>query len=157
MKDQAKKSTSLLARIAYGMADIYGGGAFVIIGTFFTVFMTKSQGMSPILAGTIPLVGKIWDAVTDPIMGNITDRTKSRYGAKRFYLLIGSVASALTFFGMWTTVNFSSPMAQYWYYILMYCLFSTGFTIVMVPYNALLPDMISDYTMRSKFSGVRII
>ena len=157
MKDQAKKSTSLWARIAYGAADIYGGGAFVIIGTFFTVFMTKSQGMSPILAGTIPLVGKIWDAVTDPIMGNITDRTHSRFGAKRFYLLIGSFASALTFFGMWTTVNFSSPMAQYWYYILMYCLFSTGFTIVMVPYNALLPDMISDYTMRSKFSGVRII
>lgn len=152
-----EKKTGMAARLAYGAADIYGGGAFVIISTFYTVFLTKAMGMSPALAGTIPLIGKIWDAITDPIMGNITDRTKSRFGAKRFYLLIGSLASAITFFLMWVNFTSDSTMAQYLFYVAMYMLFSTGFTIVMVPYNALLPDMIDDYMVRAKFSGVRTI
>ena len=143
------------SRCAYGFLDIYGGGAFVVISTFFTVFLTKSLGMSTALAGTIPLIGKVWDAVTDPIMGNIVDRTKSKFGAKRFYILVGSIISAITFVLMWVPFLSDSVMAQYLFYTLMYVLFSTGFTIVMVPYNGLLPDMVEDYTVRSKFSGTR--
>ena len=87
---QQKKHT-LKSRMAYGAADIYGGGAFVVISTFYTVFLTKAQGMPAAMAGTIPLIGKIWDAVTDPIMGNICDRTRSKFGAKRFYIMAGSL------------------------------------------------------------------
>ena len=158
MKDQTRRENSLWSKISYGFADIYGGGAFVIISTFYTVFLTKALGMSPALAGTIPLIGKVWDAITDPIMGNICDRTKSRFGAKRFYILIGSVVSAVTFVLMWVSIGSASSMTtKYIFYMLMYMLFSTGFTIVMVPYNGLLPDMVDDYTVRSKFSGVRMI
>ena len=158
MKEQKSREHSLRSRICYGCADIYGGGAFVIISTFYTVFLTKAMGMPPALAGTIPLIGKIWDAVTDPIMGNICDRTKSKFGAKRFYMLVGSVVSALTFLLMWVNVGAgSSTTVKYLFYMLMYMLFSTGFTIVMVPYNGLLHDMVDDYTMRSKFTGVRMI
>lgn len=154
--NQEKKNTAL-SRAMYGLADIYGGGAFVIIGTFFTVFLTKALGMSPALAGTIPLIGKVWDAITDPLMGNITDRTTSKFGAKRFYILIGSFISAITFVLMWIGFETNNTMGQYFFYMLMYMLFSTGFTIVMVPYNALLPDMVEDYQVRSKFSGTRMI
>lgn len=149
------REQKFISRCFYGFADIYGGGAFVIISTFYTVFLTKSLGMSAALAGTIPLIGRVWDAVSDPIMGNITDRTKSRLGAKRFYLLIGSVISAITFVLMWVVLPARTQAAMYLFYTLMYILFSTGFTIVMVPYNALLPDMVSDYTIRSKYSGTR--
>ena len=157
MNERERRERSLWSKCAYGFADIYGGGAFVIISTFFTVFLTKALGMSTALAGTIPLIGKIWDAVTDPLMGNICDRTKSKFGAKRFYILIGSIVSAVTFVLMWVAFSSSSTGGQYFFYLLMYMLFSTGFTIVMVPYNALLPDMVEDYTVRSKFSGVRMI
>ncbi len=158
MKDQKTREQSLLSKMSYGFADIYGGGAFVIISTFYTVFLTKALGMPPALAGTIPLIGKIWDAVTDPIMGNICDRTKSRFGSKRFYILIGSIISAITFVLMWVSIGEGNSMTvKYVFYMLMYMLFSTGFTIVMVPYNGLLPDMVDDYTVRSKFSGVRMI
>ncbi len=146
-----------LSRCLYSFTDIYGGGAFVIISTFYMVFLTKSLGMSTALAGTIPLIGKIWDAVTDPLMGNIVDRTKSKFGSKRLYILIGSFVSSLTFVLMWVAFPINSTMGQYLFYILMYILFSTGFTIVMVPYNALLPDMVDDYTTRSKFCGTRMI
>lgn len=157
MNKQEKRQQSMWSKCAYGFADIYGGGAFVIISTFFTVFLTKSLGMSTALAGTIPLIGKVWDAITDPLMGNICDRTRSRFGAKRFYILVGSIISAITFVLMWISFPISSAMGQYFFYMLMYMLFSTGFTIVMVPYNALLPDMVEDYTVRSKFSGVRMM
>lgn len=157
MTNREKRENSMKSRLAYGMADIYGGGAFVVISTFYTVFLTKAMGMSPALAGTIPLIGKVWDAVTDPLMGNIVDRTKSRFGAKRFYLLIGSVISAITFFLMWIGFQTDSVVGQYIFYAGMYMLFSTGFTIVMVPYNALLPDMVEDYVVRAKFSGVRSV
>ena len=146
-----------MSRMMYGMAEFYNGGAFVIINTFFAVFMTKALGINPALAGTIPLIGKIWDAITDPIMGNITDRTKSRFGAKRFYILIGGIVSALTFILMWLTIPVKSGIVLYIFYLLMYCLFSTGFTVLMVPYNGLLPDMIDDYTLRAKYSSVRMI
>ncbi|WP_029230702.1 MFS transporter [Butyrivibrio sp. VCB2006] len=157
MGDNKKHSYGIISRLMYGMAEFYGGGAFVIINTFFTVFLTKALGMPAAMAGTIPLVGKIWDAVTDPIMGNITDRTKSRFGAKRFYILIGGIVSSLTFVTMWLSVKTESMALLYVFYLLMYCLFSTGFTILMVPYNGLLPDMIDDYSMRSRFSSVRMI
>ena len=151
------KENSFLAKCFYGCADIYGGGAFVVISTFFTVFLTKALGMSPALAGTIPLIGKVWDAITDPIMGNIVDRTTSRFGAKRFYMLIGSFVSAITFLLLWMNFSTQSVGAQYAFYVLMYMLFSTGFTIVMVPYNGLLPDMVDDYAKRGTFTGVRTV
>lgn len=152
-----KRENKVYSRFAYGFADIYGGGAFVIISTFFTVFLTKALGMSPALAGTIPLIGKVWDAVTDPIMGNIADRTRSKMGPKRFYILVGSIISAITFALMWIPLHAASMVALYVFYAAMYMLFSTGFTIVMVPYNGLLPDMVEDYTMRAKFSSVRTV
>ncbi len=150
------RENSLLSKCAYGAADIYGGGAFVIISTFFTVFLTKALGMPPALAGSIPLIGKVWDAVTDPVMGNVTDRTRSRFGPKRFYLLIGSIISAVTFILMWIPLPQATVGLKYVFYMLMYILFSTGFTIVMVPYNALLPDMVDDYTVRGRFTAVRM-
>lgn len=150
------KQSQLSAKLAYGAADIYGGGSFLIISILYLVFLTDVVGMNPALAGSIPMIGKIWDALTDPLMGNIVDRTESRYGSKRFYLLIGSFAGSITFAMMWLSIS-ATPQITYFFYLLMYILFSTGFTIVMVPYNALLPDMISDYTQRSAYTMYRMI
>ena len=99
--EEKKHRTGLGAQTLYGMGEFMNGGAFVIINTFFTVFMIKALGMPAALAGTIPLVGKVWDAITDPIMGNITDRTVSKLGAKRLYILIGAFAAAITFVLLW--------------------------------------------------------
>ena len=150
-------SYGFFSRVLYGIGEFFGGGCFVIINSFFAVFLTKALGMPTALAGTIPLVGKIWDAITDPIMGNITDRTVSRFGAKRLYILIGSIASAVTFVMMWLRVSTPSVTVMYLFYIVMYCLFSTGFTVFSVPYNGLLPDMMDDYAMRSRFSNMRMV
>ncbi len=71
----------------YGMAEFYGGGAFKS-SHLLLVFLTKALGMPAALAGAIPMVGK-YGTCHDPMMGNITDRTSSRFGPKRLYILIG--------------------------------------------------------------------
>ncbi|TVP84475.1 MAG: MFS transporter [Acholeplasmataceae bacterium] len=147
---------SIRGKLGYGIADIYGGGAFLIISILFLVFMTDIVGMNPFWAGSIPLIGRIWDAVTDPLMGAIVDKTRSRFGSKRLYLLVGSFVAAVTFALLWFSFN-GSAGAQYVFYLAAFILFSTGFTIVMVPYNALLPDMVSDYHLRGQYTGFRMI
>ena len=152
-----KPSYGFFSRLTYGVGEIFGGGCFVIINAFFIVFLTDALGMNAALAGTIPRIGKIWDAITDPIMGNIVERTESKYGAKRFYILVGSIASAITFVIMWINIHASSMIANYIFYVVMYCLFNTGFTVLSVPYNGLLPDMMDDYAMRARFSNMRMV
>ncbi|MDD6919795.1 MAG: MFS transporter [Eubacteriales bacterium] len=157
MEKKAKNKHGFMSMTMYGMGEFFNGGAFVIINAFFIVFMTNAMGIPAYLAGMIPLVGKVWDAVTDPIMGNITDRTTSKFGAKRFYILIGAFLSSITFVLMWLPFSAASVGAEVAFYMVMYCLFSTGFTVLMVPYGGLLPDMVEDYVVRSKFSNVRMI
>ena len=152
-----KPNYGFFSRFTYGVGEIFGGGCFVIINAFFLLFLTDAVGMNAALAGTIPMIGKIWDAITDPIMGNIVERTKSKFGPKRFYILVGSIASAITFVLMWIDIHSSSTAANYAFYVIMYCLFNTGFTVLSVPYNGLLPDMMDDYAMRAKFSNMRMI
>ncbi|MBR0163985.1 MAG: MFS transporter [Lachnospiraceae bacterium] len=156
MKEK-KPNYGLMSQVMYGMGEFFNGGCFLIINSFFAVFLTKALGMPAALVGTIPLVGKIWDAITDPIMGNITDRTRSRFGAKRFYIMIGSIVSAITFVLLWVPSPSDSVAVKYVFYFTMYCLFNTGFTVLMVPYNGLLPDMMDDYAMRAKFSNMRMV
>lgn len=153
----AKPRYGLFNRLVYGAAEFYGGGAFVVINSFYTVFLIKALGIPAALAGLAPLMGHIWDAITDPMMGTITDRTRHPFGAKRFYILLGGILSALVFVLMWVMIPTSNTRILFVFYALMYVLFSTAFTIIMVPYNGLLPDMIDDYDRRARFSNVRTI
>ncbi len=153
MKTQEQK---LRSKLGYGVADIYGGGAFLIISIMYLYFLTDIVFLEPWMAGLIPFIGRFWDAITDPLMGRIVDRTRSKFGAKRFYLLIGSFVASATFMLVW--VNLTGPdWFQFIFYTLTFVLFSTGFTIVMVPYNALLPDMVTDYHLRGQYTAVRMI
>ena len=90
-----KPGYGLFNRLTYGVGEIFGGGCFVIINAFFIVFLTDALGMNAALAGTIPMVGKIWDAITDPLMGVITDRTHSRFGKHRVYVMAAIVPFVL--------------------------------------------------------------
>lgn len=142
--------------IAFGVGDIYGGGAFFIIGSLLLIFLTDVAGIRPALAGTIIMIGKIWDAVTDPTMGYISDTTQSRHGRRRLYFLLGIVPVFISFALLWFSFD-SSETIKFIYYLLAYLLFNTVFTMVMVPYNALPAEMSRAYDVRSKLIGVRML
>jgi oligogalacturonide transporter len=143
--------------IFYGMGDLYGGGSFMIIGLFFLYFLTDVVGLPPAMAGLVFTLGEVWDAVSDPMMGIISDRTHSRFGRRRVYLLAGIVPVFLSFAALWIPVTFSGDMATFLFYGGVYLLFNTVFTMVMVPYSALNADMTPDYRLRTRLSGTRII
>lgn len=150
------KKYSFGTKIGYGVGDMYAGGAFLLVGLLFLNFLTDVAGLSPGLAGIVFLVGKIWDAVSDPLMGFLSDKTRSKFGRRRIYFLIGVIPIFFTFAMLWYTVKSDSQAVLFWYYVIAYILFNTVFTMVMVPYNALLPNMVTDYKARTSFNTVRL-
>jgi oligogalacturonide transporter len=154
---KTKQNLTMKNIFSYAVGDLYGGGAFFIIGALFLVFLTDVAKISPALAGTIILVGKVWDAVTDPTMGYISDHTKSKYGRRRPYFLIGIFPIFLSWFLLWSSFGFSSDVSKFIYYLLVYLLFNTVFTIVMVPYNSMPSEMTNQYQERSKLITIRML
>lgn len=155
--EEQKKRIGIGSLVAYGMGDMYGGGSFLIISTLFIYFLTDVVGLSPLLAGLVVLVGKAWDAVSDPLMGLISDRTKSRFGRRRIYFLISIVPVFLSFWMLWLTLRFESELATFFYYLFSYILFCTVYTVVMVPYSSLPTEMSGDYRERARLSGARML
>jgi len=143
--------------VAYGLGDIYGGGSFMIVGLLFMFYLTEVVGLSPALAGLVFGIGKVWDAVTDPLMGYISDRTQSRFGRRRVYFLAGIIPIAISFILMWVPLRVHSQGALFAYYSVAYILFATVFTMVMIPYSALAAELSGDYKVRNRLSGAPLL
>ncbi len=141
---------------SYAGGDLFGGGAFYIIGILLIWFLTTVVGLSGTLAGTVVLIGKIWDAITDPTMGYISDNTRSKHGRRRIYFLIGIIPIFLSWVLLWTNWGLESQAGKFIYYLLAYMFFNTVFTLVMVPYNAMPSELASGYKERSKLMTIRM-
>jgi len=129
----------------------------MIFSLLFMNFLVLVEGL-PVVATTIIIfIGRLWDAVTDPIMGRISDRTRSKFGRRRIYFLIGIIPVYLSFVMLFFSFGIPSISAKIIYYTISYMFFGTVFSIVMVPYNAILSDMTSDYNERTGFTTIRMI
>lgn len=155
MKEE--KKVGFLNLLAYGSGDFFGGGSFLIIGMLYMIYLTDVVGLSPFLASLVFLIGKGWDAVSDPLMGFISDHTKSKFGRRRVFFLIGLIPIPLSFMLLWLPISFASNILLFLYYSLAYIIFSTVFTMVMVPYSALNAEMTTDFKKRTRLSGARMI
>lgn len=143
--------------IAYGMGGFFSGGSFLLISMFFLFFLTEEVGLPPWLGTIVIGIGRVWDAISDPLMGYISDRTRSRLGRRRVYFLAGIAPIAVTFYLLWLPMRWDSAYAVAAYYSVAYILFSTVFTMVMVPYTALNAEMTSDYRARTRLTAARSI
>ncbi|MCP4577689.1 MAG: MFS transporter, partial [Deltaproteobacteria bacterium] len=77
-------------KLGYGVCDMGGNLFFTVIAFLFLNYLTDTVGINPGLAGMVIMIGKIWDAITDPMVGYLSDRTKSRWGRRRPYIFFGS-------------------------------------------------------------------
>jgi len=150
-----QKKLSVGTKLGFGAADLGGNLFFTAMGFWTLNYLTDTVGLAAAAAGAAVMVGKLWDAVTDPMMGFISDRTRSRWGRRRPYLLFGAVPLALT---MW--YFFTSPKAgsQAWLTIwaaLALCALNTAYTIINIPYSSLTPELTKDYNERSSLNGYR--
>ncbi len=157
MAQSSERKINFKSLVSYGIGDLYGGGSFLIISTLFLFFLTDVVGLRPALAGLVVFGGKFWDAVSDPLMGCISDRTKSKYGRRRLYFLIGIVPVFISFFLLWISFKSGSEFLLFLYYFFAYVLFCTVYTMVMVPYSSLPAEMSLDYKERTRLSGARMI
>lgn len=143
--------------IAYNSANIFSGGSTYIISIYFLSFLTEVEKLNPGQAGLVILFAKIWDAISDPMMGLITDRTRSKYGRHRRYLIWGVIPVAVTYFMMWYSFGISAlgnPLYTMLYYSIAYILFSTAYTLVVVPHTAMLPELAPAYSLRTQYNSV---
>ena len=147
---------SLRTKIGYGLGDIYGGGSGVVISFYYLIFLTDVVRISPILAGTVILISKIYDSITDPFEGILADRTRTKMGRRRPYLLIGIPLIFLSFFALFYPYNAASETARFTAVVASYLFFSTVVSIVMLNYNALHSEITLDYHERSSLSSIRI-
>lgn len=143
-------------KICYGIGDIANGLAISSCSFWLLIYLTDVAGLSAALAGLALMIGRAWDAVTDPVMGWITDHTRSRWGKRRPYLLFGAVAYAATYFLIWIVPDFLSIAGTFWYITVALIAFNTCFTVVFVPYTSMTAAMTTDYGERASLTGYRI-
>ncbi len=156
-QELAERPVRLRNVIGFGIGDIYGGGAFLIVGMLFLFFLTDVVGMKPGLATLMFGIGKVWDGISDPLMGYFSDHTKSPQGRRRVYFLWGIVPIAVTFALLWLPIRSDSQALLFAYYLFAYILLDAALTMVMTPYSALPAEMSSDFKTRNRLSTSRLL
>jgi GPH family glycoside/pentoside/hexuronide:cation symporter len=152
---------SLKTKLAYGAGDLGPAITSGISVFFLLVFFTNVAGIPAGLAGSILMIGKIWDAVNDPFVGVLSDKTKSRRWGRRLpWLLYGAIPFGIFFFLQWIVPRFSDdPNAQiwslFWYYVAIALISQVFYTVVNLPYTAMTPELSQDYDERTTLNSFR--
>jgi glycoside/pentoside/hexuronide:cation symporter, GPH family len=150
----------LSTKLAFGAGDL-GTAITAMIGiSYLSPFLTDVAGLNPNLAGQTQLVGKVWDAVNDPMVGVLSDRTQSPQGRRYPWMIWGAIPFGVLFFLQWIVPQFSqnenlNQWGLFWYYTAISILFNTFYTIVNLPYTALTAELTQDYDERTSLNSFR--
>lgn len=169
-------------KLGYGVCDMGGNLFFTAMAFVFLFYLTDVVLIKPALAGVIVAIGKIWDAVTDPVVGYLSDRTSTRLGRRRPFMLVGAVPLFIATVIMFTNplfffdkATFSNPavftegfnwantlwnpktnqMLLLAWGVFFYCLLNLAYTLVNIPYSAMTPELTQDYHERTSLNGFR--
>ena len=136
-----------------------GGVAFMlnVVAAWTLVFMTLVLKIDPLLAGTLLFIPKLFDAVTDPLIGTFSDRLKTRGSRRRPFLLVGAIMSPLSFLMIFTTPIFAQEWMTAAYIFSALMIYSLSMTIFNIPYLAMPAEMTDDYHERTSIHGYRVI
>ncbi len=143
-------------KVPVGQKAAFGAGHFILnilpgtLGVFIQFFLLTAWGVDPLWAGLLGGLPRIFDAVTDPIMGFISDNTKSRYGRRRPYIFLGAIISGILFFLMWQLDDNASQTYIIWHVMIIQILFLVGNTMFATPLVGLGYEMTSDYNERTR-------
>ena len=149
------KNIVIKDKVPLGQKASFGAGHLVLnllpgaLGVFM-FFLLTAFGMSPFLAGLLGGLPRIFDALSDPIMGFITDNTKSRWGRRRPYIFIGAILSGLFFILLWQMDENNSQTYNFWYFLIMSMVFLVGNTMFATPLIGLGYEMTTDYNERTR-------
>jgi GPH family glycoside/pentoside/hexuronide:cation symporter len=143
-------------KIFYGIGDLGNAVVNSAIQFFLMKFYTDGALILPSLAGNALLIGKIWDAINDPLFGWLTDKTKSRYGKRRVFMIFGAIPLAIAIALLWFVPTADKVWTFVWIAI-TFILFDTVWTLTNVPYYALTSELTDDYDERSSLTTYRMV
>lgn len=151
------KKASKIAIICYGFGDLASQLVWTFVGSYLTIFYTDIVGLAPVAISTIMLIARIWDAINDPMMGAIAERTRSKWGRFRPYIAFGcpflAIFSVLTFANPFSG---SSTAGVIWAAV-TYIIAGMLYTLVNIPYGALGQVMTQDANQRNVLNSSRNI
>jgi glycoside/pentoside/hexuronide:cation symporter, GPH family len=149
---------TLGSKFRYGLADM-GFALITSAMQFFLLFYyTDVAGIDPGLAGLALMVGKLtWDAVNDPLFGYWSDRTRSRFGRRRIYMLIGAVPLGIAAWIMFSLPKGLTGAGAFFAVLLSFWLVDTFHTMTTTPYYALTPELTRDYSERASLTSIRMV
>ena len=147
--------TATRDKVPFGQKAAFGAGHLVLnllpgaLGVFM-FFLLTAFGMDPFLAGLLGGLPRIFDAITDPIMGFISDNTKSRWGRRRPYIFVGAILSGVLFAVLWQLDPENTQSYNFWYFLILSMVFLIGNTMFATPLVGLGYEMTSDYNERTR-------
>ncbi len=147
----AKVST--FEKVAFGVGML-GNQMFPAALGIFMVVLVRGLGMDPVMWGILFFVPRLWDALIDPVMGFISDNTKSRWGRRRPYILVGAVVAGLSYIFMWQLSPQNSHAYNFTYFLVLSLVFYFGLTIFAAPYVAMGYEMSDDFHERTQLMAV---
>lgn len=143
-------------RLMYGVGDAGINLADTMVGLLFAIFLTDVVGLRPALAGLAIFIGRTSDYLNDPLIGYLSDRTRTRWGRRRPYLLWGALPFFLAYTLLWWRPPFDSQIALAVYYGVAFVLYDTAASVLYMPYFALTPELTSDYDERTSLTTYRM-
>ncbi|MBA8773003.1 melibiose:sodium transporter MelB [Staphylococcus schleiferi subsp. coagulans] len=149
MKVQLTKSQKL----SFGVGAVGKDAVFNLVSIYFMFYVTDIIKLSPVFVGFLFFIARIWDAINDPLMGIMVDRTQHRFGKFKIWLGIGTTTNALITLLLFT--NFELPQFMMYVYVsVMYVLWGMTYTMMDIPYWAWLPNLTQDSREREKMSVI---
>ena len=153
---EGKEKLDLRTKIFYAIGVLaHSVGPGTIVAFWYLFFLTDVADINPALAGLTVIIGGIWDAINDPLIGWLSDHTRTRWGRRRPYLLFGAVPYGITFALMWWVPPIEGQLLLALYFAMIYVLFDTAVTVVSCPYDALVPELTLDYDERTSVTSYR--
>jgi glycoside/pentoside/hexuronide:cation symporter, GPH family len=155
VEEKAKRrGLSLKNKLAFGAGDL-GAAIYAGVNGFYLIaFLYDVAKLSPASVGIIFFIAQFWDAVNDPLIGTLSDRTRSRFGRRRSWMLFAAIPFGIAFLMHWFVPALDAT-GLFWYYLVVAILLRTASTAVNVPYTAMTPEMTEDYDERTQLNNFR--
>ncbi len=149
----AAQPLSVGTKLSYSVGNVGLQMLIAAMNFMLMIFYTDVALVAPAVAGAALLVGKVWDTVNDPLFGWVTDRTRSRHGRHRVYLIYGAIPLGIAAAAVWMVPPGLSPLAAFFWIAITYTVFDTLMTLVQLPYQAMAANMTRDYDERTSLTA----
>jgi GPH family glycoside/pentoside/hexuronide:cation symporter len=140
--------------VSYAMGNFANTVAYQVFGNRIQFFYVDILGLNAATAGILWTIYGLWNAINDPLMGQISDRTRSRYGRRVPYVMFGAIPLGLSFFFLWTPIQ-QPPWMLATYFLIILFIFDTLFSLTHIAYNSLFPEVAPTVNDRVDLSVVR--